>query len=263
MGYVQRLAVGTLKPTSFAGTKPHPGITAPTSIFGTTGSPRACSTASCESLSVPEAGSATTAATLTGRSRAPLALGPQALPLSVDAGSVSYVPDASRPTAEDLTSAAIDPRCHTVVGVLHDDGIDHTVFGGRPSTVARLLDGLLGSAPSRTYHPASACRVDHTIQWSGLIAFFEHNWFVGYEHSPSRTTVGGPILATAKGLRVGDTFARARQLYGRAFQTSAAQGGSWAMRTPQGRLYGYATGLPIGLAARSRQSTRATSVAPP
>ena len=44
---------------------------------------------------------------------------------------------------------------------------------------------------------------------------------------------GGWVLATARGLRVGDTLARGRSLYGRAFTTSTAQGGSWAGTRPR------------------------------
>jgi hypothetical protein len=246
MGYVQRLAVGTVRPTSFAGAQPHPGITAPPSIFGTNGiSARVLDGILWVTQVAGGPQRNYCGDPLTGRSRAPLALGPQALVLTVGAGSVYYVPDASRLTAEELARATIDPRCYIVRDLLRGDGIDHAPFRSRPSTVARLLDDLLDRAPSRPFYAASVCHVDHAIQWPGLIAYFEHNRFVGYEYT-SRTAAGEPILATAKGLRVGDTFARARQLYGRLFQTSAAQGGSWAVRTPQGRLYGYATGPPIG-----------------
>jgi hypothetical protein len=246
MGYIERLAVGTLKPTSFAGAQPHPGITAPPSIFGTNGiSARMLDgilwvTQLAGGRQLNYCGDP-----LTGRSRAPLVLGSQAQLQTVDAGSVYYIRDASRPTEQELARAGIDSRCYTVRDVLRGDRIDDTVFGDGPSTVARVLDGLLGLAPSRPYHAASICSVDHEIQWTGLTAFFEHARFVGYAYWTLRAA-GEPILATAKGLRVGDTFAGAKQIYGRLFQTSAAQGGSWAVRTPQGRLYGYATGPPIG-----------------
>lgn len=248
MGYVQRLALDTLKPTSFAGAQPHPGITAPPSIFGTNGiSARVLDGILWVTQLAGGPHHNYCGDPLTGRSQAPLAIGQQALLLAVDAGSVYYVPDPSRPRAQELARAAIDSRCYTARAVLRGDGVDHAVFGKRPSTVARLLDGLLGRAPMRPYYPAGACAIDHAIRWPGLIAFFERDRFVGYEYALARTAAGEPILATTKGLRVGQTFARARQqLYGRPLQTSAAQGGSWALRTPNGRLYGYATGLPIG-----------------
>jgi hypothetical protein len=117
MGYIERLAVGTLKPTSFAGARPHPGIIAPPAIFGT----NAITALVLDRVlwvTQPEGGpqSDYCGDPLTGRSRAALALGPQSLLLTVDAGSVFYVPDASRPETEQLARAAIDPRCHGHTG---------------------------------------------------------------------------------------------------------------------------------------------------
>lgn len=249
MGYVERLATDSLKPTSFAGAQPHPGITAPPSIFGTS----AISARVLDGVlwvTQPAGGPQRNYCgdPRTGRSRAPLVLGADALVLSVDAGSVYYVPDASRPTSQDLDRAAIDRRCYSVRDALGGDGIDDAGFGRRPSAVTRLLDGLLDRTPSHSYHPYNVCQVDHAIQWPGLSAFFEHDRFVGYAYASTAaaaSAAGEPVLATARGLRVGDTLTRARQLYGRAFQTSAAQGGSWAVHTPEGRLYGYMTGPPI------------------
>jgi len=246
MGYVQRLAVATLKPTSFAGAQPHPGITAPPSIFGTNGiSARVLDDILWVSQFVGGPERNYCGDPISGRSRAPLPLANYGLFLTADASSIYYVPDANLPKGEELARVAINPRCYTVRDVLRVDGIDRAIFGGRSSTVARLLDDLLDRAPSRPYYVHSICRIDHVIQWPGLIAFFEHNRFVGYAYGPSSTAAGEPILAATKGLRVGNTFARAWQLYGRLFQTSPAQGGSWVVRTPQGRVYGYATGPPI------------------
>jgi hypothetical protein len=64
------------------------------------------------------------------------------------------------------------------------------------------------------------------VEWTerlldGLNLFTGYGRFVGYEYR-------GRFLATTAGLRVGDTVARARQLYGAAFRISAAQGGSWS-----------------------------------
>jgi len=263
MGYVQRLAVSTLDPTSFPGAQPHPGITAPPSIFGTNGiSARVLDGILWVTQLAGGPQRDYCGDPLTGRSRAPLTLSSQALVLTVDAGSVYYVPDASRPTAEELARAAIDPRCYTVRDVLRGDGIDQAVFGGRPSTVARLLDGLLGRAPSRPYYAAGVCRIDHAIEWPGLITYFEHNRFVGYEYA-SRTAAGEPILATAKGLR-GGTRSRApgscTVVCSRPAPRRVAPGlcphpkaDSTAMR-PDRRS--------AALRPRSRRSTRATSAVP-
>jgi len=48
------------------------------------------------------------------------------------------------------------------------------------------------------------------------------------------------VLATSRGLNIGDTLARGRQIYGGAFRLSSTQGGVWKA----GRLRGYAFGSP-------------------
>ena len=80
---------------------------------------------------------------------------------------------------------------------------------------------------------------------------FARGRFVGYQLSGSGRESASPTgpdrgyaAVTARGLRLDDTLARARRLYGRVFTTSSAQGGSWSVRTPQGRLDGYASGVP-------------------
>lgn len=122
--------------------------------------------------------------------------------------------------------------------VLAGNGIGRAAFGETPASVVRRLDTLLGRRPSRAYHKADrGGGVDHEIQWRLLAVFFGGGRFVGYEY---RGRAGGePLLATSKDLRVGDTVALGERLYGRAFQISAAQGGSWSVSTPQGRLTGY------------------------
>ena len=62
--------------------------------------------------------------------------------------------------------------------------------------------------------------------------------------TPPRPPLHGIELATGRGLRLGDTLARGRGLYGRAFRLSAAQGGSWSEGMGSGRLRGYAWGRP-------------------
>ncbi len=43
----------------------------------------------------------------------------------------------------------------------------------------------------------------------------------------------------------GDTIAQADEIYGREFITSAAQGGSWRVKTPTGVLVGLLVGPPM------------------
>jgi len=67
--------------------------------------------------------------------------------------------------------------------------------------------------------------------------------------SPALSLVGyiyrGRALTTAAGLRVGDTVARARMLYGHQLTISAVQGGAWFASTPAGRLAGYLKDVPV------------------
>ena len=80
--------------------------------------------------------------------------------------------------------------------------------------------------------------------------YFSRSAFAGYQvgdlnaTSPPRNPPGGWSLATARGLRVGDSLVRGRELYGRAFAISAAQGGSWATRVDGGLIRGYVSGVP-------------------
>jgi hypothetical protein len=85
----------------------------------------------------------------------------------------------------------------------------------------------------------SNCNIDTAEQWSTLTAYFEGGAFVGY----GTWAANGEALPlgnfeTAMGLRIGDTITLAEQLYGSAFQTSFAQGGSWSVTTPEGKLIG-------------------------
>jgi hypothetical protein len=95
---------------------------------------------------------------------------------------------------------------------------DRTVIG---------VGSLLGVWGHRT--AGGGCGVEWTEHLlDGLDLFTGAGRFVGYEYR-------GHFLRTTAGLRVGDTVARARRLYGPAFKTSAAQGGSWSA----GGLIGY------------------------
>ncbi len=125
--------------------------------------------------------------------------------------------------------------------VLTGNGIGHATFGQTPSTATRRIDVLLGEPPSKPYSRASACRIDHTAAWPGLEVYFEHGRFVGYAYSLryQQASPSTKILATRLGLRVGDPVAAGKRLYGSAFHTSTAQGGSWLVKTRPGRIDGY------------------------
>jgi hypothetical protein len=124
--------------------------------------------------------------------------------------------------------------------VLAGDRIGRAAFGESPATVVRRLDALLGRPPSKPYHATGAGGgVDHEIQWPGLEVFFGRGRLVGYSYGQPKQAGGEPVLATRKGLRVGDTVAAGERLYGPAFHVSAEQGGAWSVNTPQGRLMGF------------------------
>jgi hypothetical protein len=151
------------------------------------------------------------------------------------------------------------PAADIVHDVLRGNGIGAVRFGVPPHAVRIAIDSLLGQA-GLSYKPTAAqCGVDHSIVWwddrtanglPNLVAYFGHSKFVGYQYGeygtmiPPRPPLRGAELATARGLRIGDTLARGRTLYGRAFTLSAAQGGTWSVRTARGLLDGYAWGTP-------------------
>jgi hypothetical protein len=91
---------------------------------------------------------------------------------------------------------------------------------------------------------AGNCTIDAALQWSTITAYFLHGKFVGYATLSlldGRGTHELPDVATAKGLRIGDTLARAERLYAGALKTSYEQGGSWFVTTPDGSQAGYLT----------------------
>ncbi len=125
------------------------------------------------------------------------------------------------------------------------NGIGTARFGQPEATAIPNLDKALGSPkatrPTQYY---GNCSVDAFLEWPKITAYFFHNRFVGYSTGPvsgKRQPRSIPDVATAAGLRVGDTLTTARQIYGHALRASLAQGGSWFARTPSGTLDGYLT----------------------
>jgi hypothetical protein len=149
--------------------------------------------------------------------------------------------------------------------LLGGDGIGDTKFGQSPAAVIAGLQRLFGrpaTAHDHTVLVRSICGFDHEIDWDGLDVkadgrrfdallhvYFKHSRFAGYSYfdgyeigrvgvpgegnrlplndPQARQVLRGPrlMLATTVGLTVGDTIARAKQLYGPAFtRFSQAQG---------------------------------------
>lgn len=135
-------------------------------------------------------------------------------------------------------------RRHAARRVLVGDGIGRARFGERRATVTHRIDALLGRRPSKGYHHSHrGGGVENEIRWQRLHAYFARGRFVGYEYWGRSHAKREPVLATRKGLRVGDTVSAGRHLYGSAFTITPQQGGAWLLRTPRGRLSGYASAV--------------------
>jgi hypothetical protein len=165
-----------------------------------------------------------------------------AVPALVSGTGQSLHPGGSERASSGTTTApSAQPQ---VRDVLNGDGIGQSRFGAAPGVVERQLDTLLGT-PSRTYYPAiGGCGIDHAIEWPGLIVFFHRSRFVGYTYRPPQQQGQQPVLATARGLRVGDRLSYGQLLYGRAFHMGAEQGGVWWVTTGRGQIDGFASGPP-------------------
>lgn len=167
-------------------------------------------------------------------------------------GLAAAIPVASSSGAGPRSSSA-GARAR-VLDVLGGNGIGSVRFGASPGAVRGKLDSLLRQSAGR-YRSGGSCDLDHQMTWSGpgnagqpaLTVYFRHSAFAGYQFGDPngpRHASGGWTLATTRGLRLGDTLLRGRQLYGHRFSMSSAQGGSWNLHTATGRLEGYAYGTP-------------------
>jgi hypothetical protein len=110
--------------------------------------------------------------------------------------------------------------------VLRGDGFGSAVFNSPRS-----------AAPT----PSNDCTVDAYLQWPMMTAYFDHQRFVGFTTGSLGARPGYremPNMVTPAGLKIGDTLAQARRIYGADFRTSLAQGGSWFVATSTGTLDG-------------------------
>ncbi len=186
----------------------------------------------------------------------------------------------SRTAKSNLTAPPFIPRNSTgpilinaptkVRDTLGGNGVAGVRFGSRPAAVISALRPLLGSPT--TYRRGGSCGLDHTITWSGsdhafpLTLYLKRGRFLGYQYGQpyqgyQATLPRGRIglaLATTRGLVIGNTLARGRQLYGNAFKITTAQGGSWNARTVGGEIAGYALLNPTNGHIISRKSVVAT-----
>jgi len=129
--------------------------------------------------------------------------------------------------------------------VVAGNGVASVQFGQSQFAATGGLDQALGSPVKGPIDMAGNCDVDAAEQWSTMTAYFYQGSFVGYgTWAANGEAVPRGNFETVAGLRVGDTITQAETLYGSAFQTSAAQGGSWSVSTPEGRVIGYLSGVP-------------------
>ena len=128
------------------------------------------------------------------------------------------------------------------------NGVAGVRFGQREVPTIAALDQLLGSPTKGPVDDTGDCTIDAAEQWTTLTAYFDAGRFVGYSTNSTVVVSGEPLahqsLVTAQGMRVGDTVTQASAIYGAAFTTSLAQGGSWSVATPGGTLDGYLSGEP-------------------
>lgn len=122
--------------------------------------------------------------------------------------------------------------------ILKGNGVGQAHFGEGLKTVIRKLRGTVGR-PTRRHFGRAFCGIDGEVDWPGLAAYFRHRRFVGYSYGPKMSDGGVSGFGTVRGLRVGETVREARRFYGSAFKVSAAQGGSWLVRTAHGRIDGF------------------------
>ncbi|MGA2307207.1 MAG: hypothetical protein ABSH29_23910 [Acidimicrobiales bacterium] len=148
----------------------------------------------------------------------------------------SGLPWISSPTTTTASGAPV---------LLAGNGVAGGRFGQSQASAVNGLEQVLGSPVKGPTDMAGNCNVDTAEQWSTLTAYFDKGAFVGYgTWAANGEAVPRGNFETAVGLRVGDTITQADQLYGSAFQTSLAQGGSWSVATPEGNLIGYLSAEP-------------------
>jgi hypothetical protein len=125
---------------------------------------------------------------------------------------------------------------------LRGDGIGDAEFGQGEGAAILALDKVLGSPlHQRATNERGNCTIDAEMQWRPITAYFSRGRFVGYATVSIQGRELDSEAATAKGLHLGDSLARAQVLYGHALTPSYAQGGSWFVATPMGRIAGVLT----------------------
>lgn len=132
--------------------------------------------------------------------------------------------------------------------VLSAQGIGGARLGDPQIEVVSRLRQMLGK-PHRQWVPNYICGgADAAVSWENLTTFFKHGQFVAYSYWEQQVVpTWWPLLATARGLTIGETPAYARRLNGRAFRTTTGKlGGTWSLTTPRGTIDGFTYGAGLG-----------------
>ena len=121
--------------------------------------------------------------------------------------------------------------------IVNGRGISQLHLGSSESNAVAILDRLLGRPTSRVRATPIMmnCGVDALGDWHALSAYFDRQHLVGLAFGEAHV----PTVQTVAGLKLGDSLARARSLYGHRLTTSEANGGAWYARTPTGRIDGF------------------------
>lgn len=119
-------------------------------------------------------------------------------------------------------------------------------FGTAQAAAIDDLARVFGSLSTTTLKAIDWCGLTAQSARADVLFNFERSKFVGYEiGNGSGETSAQPNVATSAGLRLGDTIAQAKEIYGRQFMTSAAKGGSWKVKTPTGEILGLLVNPPM------------------
>lgn len=149
------------------------------------------------------------------------------------------------PAAARAAAGGAQAAVHSLVRLL-GDGVGGVRFGTSQAVAIGELTTLFGSLKTVDLKPTSGCGLTAESTRPDVLFIFEKGKFVGYElGNASGKTSGQPDVATAAGLRLGDSVAQAERIYGHQFVMSAAQGGSWKVKTPRGEMVGLLVGPPV------------------
>jgi hypothetical protein len=135
-------------------------------------------------------------------------------------------------------AATISPKQSVL---LTGTSVGRVSFGEAQQQAVTALKGLIGATQGGVRDARGNCTIDAALYWANFSVYFLGGRFVGYQTGNNLTGRLVPTFngRTPGGLRVGDTLARARQLYPGRVTTSGVNGGVYAIRTPRGTIRGY------------------------